>query len=171
MADDPNRGCSRWKESRLTWLSCFMSPCTQPRSAKSVLVCVLAPHPGTNRVPSVLIGYLTAHTMSSHFDAPARFYSRSAPSTQTPVPDRATSQHPPNSHKTNINASSRAQQSSEIPNPTNLRNRTAPPFRRSSSCAPRRPIIWEHPSRGLGQGYVGTRSPPRSGPRVFVEMR
>jgi hypothetical protein len=120
-----------------------------------------------SRAP-MLIGYLTAHTMpSKQTPIHPRFpSSRSAPSTQTPVPDRATSQHPPNSHKTNINASSRAQQSCEISNPTNLRNRTAPPFRRSSSCAPRRPVIWEHPSRGLGQGYVGTRSPPRSGPRV-----
>jgi len=49
------------------------------------------------------------------------FYSRRAPYTQTPLPDRATSQHPSNIHKAkHQNASSRAQQSSRIPNSTNL---------------------------------------------------
>jgi len=155
VADDPNRGCSRWKESRLTWLSCFMSPCTQPRSAKSVLVCVLAPHPGTNRVPSVLIGYLTAHTMSSHFDAPARFYSRSAPSTQTPVPDRATSQHPSNS------ATATSEHKRKQPRTAKLRNPESDQSSKSDSATVSKILVLRAPTtRHLGAPV------PRPGTRI-----
>lgn len=64
----------------------------------------------------------------------------------------------PTSTKRNIKTQAAARSKSlGIRIRTNLRNRNAPPFRRSSSCPLRRPVIWEHPPRGLGQGYVGTR--------------
>jgi hypothetical protein len=45
----------------------------------------------------------------------------------------------------------------KIPLSTNLVTGKAPPFRISSLCVPRRPVIWEYPSCGLGQRHVGTR--------------
>jgi hypothetical protein len=139
------------------WVACRHF-CPLPRSAKTVLVCTLALHPGTDRVSP---RHLAVHTMSSNPNALASSFTRDVIPTHKHL--SLIVQHlniHPTFTKRNIKTQAAAHSNSKVSNfefDQSSKIGNAPPFRRSSSCAPRRPVIWEHPSRGLGQGYVGTR--------------